>query len=879
MQTRRSTLWLTLGLLMLFAAALRLFQIQTQSIWFDEGWSAYAAAQPTLIGAIQADATNPPLYYLLLNLAARGFGTSEFALRVVSLLIGLPLIPLVYQLARRAADRRAGVYAALLTTFSAPLWWASQEARMYTLLALLIVIAALAWQWLITRPSRAAWIALWLAELALLYAHNTGPVAVIWLNAVTLVAWIAARRPDWRVWIAGQIGVGLLWLPYFLMRFLLLPAANSAITSAPALGLPLIAQVWGGLWIAPWALALKGLPAFVLTLALVGLVSVLVLRWRARWLIAHTLILTLGLIAGLIALGNNLHGRYLVMIVPLLLAVVGIGLASLPRRWLRYLAVTPFLLLALFDLIDAQNLDYQHDNARGMVQYYAEHLTAADTVIDWSYADRYDLAYYWDRLGVAAKRVTLPEGADLDQVLPLLPTSGDVSLNVWYTQRADYRGMLGCLLGNGTVDQPDTFTTYGMTTLTYHQPSLDLPQLQPVDFTFSDSGGHPVAQIVSVGQVTSAAADRALCLPLKLTLAETTTVDLKAALIVQNDLGWEVARADAIFATADQRTTSAARPGDLFTAYPLLRLPYGAPPGDYHLFLRLYDETTNPSGYNPPSDHTISGRDLLLATWTTLPGADWTQVNRATDLPHVIKLALSGSLTLVAHDLPLDRPTLANGDQLRAALLWRGTGALPDLELAADDGAWRVTVPTRLTDHGAVTLDWRTIQIPADAPSGSASLRINGWAVLAHYQIQARPLLTTAPSFAQSVGVEFPGVGELVGYTLDDPPFSRDTAPKLTLIWQAGDHAPAVSYTVFAQLINTQGQVIAQDDAIPANRPTTGWRAGEYLQDDHRLKFNDNATAGTTKLIVGLYDASTGQRIHLADGADAVTLAQGIEIR
>ncbi len=213
-------------LLILLAAALRLFHIQTQSIWFDEGWSAYAAAQPSLIAAIQADATNPPLYYLLLNLAARGFGTSEFALRIVSLLIGLPLIPLVYQLARRAANRRAGLYAAVLVTFSAPLWWASQEARMYTLLALLIVIAALAWQQIITRPTRAAWIALWLAELALLYAHNTGPVVVIWLNSVTLIAWIAYRRPGWRVWIVGQIGVGLLWLPYFLTRFVLLPCGQ-----------------------------------------------------------------------------------------------------------------------------------------------------------------------------------------------------------------------------------------------------------------------------------------------------------------------------------------------------------------------------------------------------------------------------------------------------------------------------------------------------------------------------------------------------------------------------------------------------------------------------------------------------------------------------
>ena len=163
-------------MLVLLATAPVFIRFKAQSIWFDEGWSAYAAAQPTLVAAWNADLTNPPLYYVLLNVAAHFFGTTEFALRFVSLLLGLPLIPLVFQLARRTAhSERAGRYAALLTACSAPLWWASQEARMYTLLALLITICALAWWILMIRPRRAAWIALWLSEVALLYAHNTGP--------------------------------------------------------------------------------------------------------------------------------------------------------------------------------------------------------------------------------------------------------------------------------------------------------------------------------------------------------------------------------------------------------------------------------------------------------------------------------------------------------------------------------------------------------------------------------------------------------------------------------------------------------------------------------------------------------------------------------
>ena len=145
--------------------------------------------------------------------------------------------------------------------------------------------------------------------------------------------------------------------------------------------------------------------------------------------------------------------------------------------------------------------------------------------------------------------------------------------------------------------------------------------------------------------------------------------------------------------------------------------------------------------------------------------------------------------------------------------------------------------------------------------------------ILAHYRIESLPMLTETPPFDHPIQTNFPGVGELVGYSLGDEPFSRDNPPQVTLIWRAGDQTPTISYTVFAQLLNAQGQVIAQSDAIPGQRPTTGWRAGEYIVDAETLTFNDNASPGTTKLIVGLYDAQTGLRVRLADGSDAVTLA------
>ncbi len=817
---------------------------------------------------------------MLLNGAARFFGTSEFALRYVSLLVGLLIIPCVYLLARGAANDRAGVYAALLVSLSAPLWWASQEARMYTLLALLVLLCALFWQRLVTRPSRALWLALAASELALLYAHNTGVVVALWLNLVTLLYWLIHRRPSWRAWLLGQAGVGALWLPYFITRFLLLGEANSAITAAPQVGLLLLGQVWLGFWVAPWALAVGAFSLLSVGAVVIAVFALPVLA-RVRWLALHVIILTSTLIVALIVLGNELHGRYLVMIVPLLLAALAVGLARLRWHGLHYVVLSFCALLAVSAWLTARDPLYQHDDARAMVQFYADHLTAEDSVISWSYADRYELAYYWDRLGVQARRITLPEGADLEAVLPLLPDSGDVALNVWYTQRADYRGMMSCILASGTLNAPETFTTYGMSTLIYHNPLLDLPALQPLDLTFSDAQMNPVAQVSAAGAAPALTAERALCLPLQARLLRGVDADLKAALIVQNQLGWTVARADAIFATANQRTSAALAPGESLMAYPLLRLPYGAPAGEYRIFLRLYDETAAPSGYSPvQTGQTLVGRDLLLALWDVLPGADWMQVQPPTFPPlHTLNLPPLGDLALLADSFSGEaEQVVTNGEEIRLSLLWQGRGALPLLELVDEAGKWRVAAPPLPGEASGIRLDWRAIRVPPDAESGTASLRFTDGTVMARFRVSASPLLTEAPPYAHALGVRFPGVGELVGYTANEAPYSAENPPSLTLIWRAGEQTPALNYTVTAQLVDAAGQVIAQSDAVPGERPTTGWRAGEYIEDRHTLAFNGVAAAGEARLIVALYDALTGERVMLADGADAALLAEDVAV-
>ncbi len=882
MNRRRTALLLSLIVL---AGAVRLWGLGAQSLWFDEGIAWHAATQPNLRDAIEADPTNPPLYFLLLFAGVRFAGDSEFALRWLSAAFGVLLVPLSYQLARRYLNSAAGLFTAVLVACSPPLWWASQEARMYALMAALAVVAALAWRELLARPSRQAWIILWSSELLLLYSHSTGPIIALWLNAATAAAWLARRslgRPDWRAWIAGQAGIAVLWAPWLIARFILLPAANQTVVSPPEISLSLLSQVWQWMWSGSWAMAaLNQEPALTALSALLFALAVLIIPWRqagARWLILHAVLLTAGILAGVTLVGINLHGRYLVVAVPFLLAAIGGGLARL-RRSVSYLALAPFLLASAIGIaVPATNAAYQHDDVRGLLRYYARELAADDTVLAWSYVDRYEFAYYWDRLGVRARRTTLPEGADVDGILPLIPASGKIALNAWFAQRGDYRQMLSCILGHGTANEPATFETFGLGSALYVAAPPTLPRLRPF------SAVTRPARLTGAGELPAFTTERAACVPVHLTLTQPVTQALKVALIAKNDLGWEVARSDAVFARADQKTADQVSPGAALTAYPLLRLPYGAPDGTYTVTARLYHDA-DLAGYDVlDGSGAATGKDVFVGHWQTKPGADWSRVNRRADPLKEVDVSLPvDGFTLLAHDAEAGQSTAVhNGSRIPLTLVWQGSGELPNLTLSDRQAGWRVDIPpARSGPRTGIIRDWREAQIPAEAGDGTAELSLPDGTVLARYAIQSQPAEFIEPPFATAVGASLDGVGALVGYSLAGNAFDRSQPISITLVWRAGERPPDQSYTVFVQALNAEGRLIAQSDAAPAGgaRPTTGWRPGEYIVDTHRVAFHADANAGPARLIVGMYDPLSGARVPFASGADAVALPADIVIR
>ncbi len=122
--------------ILLLAFFLRVYRLDAQSFWNDEGNSARIAERtPDLILEGAGGDVHPPGYYLLLHYWRALAGQSEFALRFVSVVAGMLVVVLTHSLGRRLFSEAVGVMGAFLGAISPFATYYSQEARMYALLA------------------------------------------------------------------------------------------------------------------------------------------------------------------------------------------------------------------------------------------------------------------------------------------------------------------------------------------------------------------------------------------------------------------------------------------------------------------------------------------------------------------------------------------------------------------------------------------------------------------------------------------------------------------------------------------------------------------------------------------------------------------------
>lgn len=130
-----------LGLITLIGAALRLYGLDIQSLWYDEiaSWNQSKASSLGNLLDTMRDNVHPPGWVFIVHISRSLLGDSEIALRMPSAIAGIVSIPFIYALGKKLFSEHVGlIAAALMSVLWAPIYY-SQESRAYAILILLSI--------------------------------------------------------------------------------------------------------------------------------------------------------------------------------------------------------------------------------------------------------------------------------------------------------------------------------------------------------------------------------------------------------------------------------------------------------------------------------------------------------------------------------------------------------------------------------------------------------------------------------------------------------------------------------------------------------------------------------------------------------------------
>jgi Dolichyl-phosphate-mannose-protein mannosyltransferase len=824
---------------------------------------------------------HPLLYYLGLAGWIELAGRSEFAMRFLSVGGDLLLVAAAIGMAREVAGWRAGLVVGALAALNPYQIAEAQNARNYALVVGLAAVASLLFLRALDRNRRRDWLAYGAAMLLALNTHLDAALVLAAHVAFVLIRLALARlnrhpidRRFLRSWLATSLAVGIVfgaWLVYALPALM---AYHGYFPSPVTIDVVLLRSL-ATFGLGPGAAIRDAVPLFAL--ALVGLGWLVIRRPDRALLLALSIGLPIGLVGLLFLKRPMFDERYLIVLAPAYLVLIGCGISALwERLWPVGLVATIGVLAltarTLPDTYQSQLTD--RPDFRAMAAWIDAFGSPSDPIVATGHGQAELFSYYYS--GPRPIQV-LDDPATIPRDVPAR-LSGHAGL--WLLPSAQSPADVAATDTLSRVAIPSAEKWFVNARALYY---LSADTVQPAaggSATWDDGLRLESAQISAGPSEPGTAAGVVLDWRIAQAVASP-----KISLRLFGETGNEIAQSDVPLGLAAERLTA----GALTTRVGLL-VPPATPPGDYRIAIFLYQ----PDG--APGPHLISGPtgptgELVLGSVRILP-----RVRSVSAFQTGIPLTLPtswGGVSLLGHD-PLGPPGPAGG-WLDFQVLWRAdrTG-LPDLtrtiELVGSNGKSvgtktepiLATFPTSHWTAGELLAEPIRWQIPPTVGIGDYQLQVRAAdgnaAPLGTVEVNG-PVRSYQPLSAQEpIGARFGAFGQLVGRDLDVSAAKPGGSVHLRLVWQARGTADK-SYKVFVHVLDATGKIQGQVDRLPLNgsRPTDSWVTGEYLADDYDVPLPADRAGGRYTIEIGLYDAATGARVPVtrADGGSDDHLVVG----
>jgi len=467
----------------------------------------------------------------------------------------------------------------------------------------------------------------------------------------------------------------------------------------------------------------------------------------------------------------------------------------------------------------------------------------------------------------------------IDRELATMLATKPSTVNLMLHDRivVDPKGYFAYALGShgrivGYEQVPDyRVTTYRMNSAAAFETSID-----PVDVLFGDELRLTGWQI----QPDNIVAGQNLGVTLRWLKPGVDKVDYNASLVLSDGQGYEWARVDQpLLSPDDYLTTRHWPPGTESTLYYLLPIPPDIPPGEYSLQVVAYNAETgvplSPAGGRADLSYPLANVDVGPGSNVAAPAK--------LAIMQPLDVQFPDGLVLVGTN-PIDS-VQRSGNALWVNLWWKAIESPSKniglvLALATLDGEpiplfetpqpLVAGFPTSAWELGQVYRANSRVLLPASLETNRYVLALRLFdldtleplaeQLLFPISVEARHHVFERPPLANQLNIDFEDSVRLLGTNLS----VSAAGIKLKTQWQALRPMTA-SYKIFVHFADTSGHIISQLDMPPQQgaAPTTSWVPGEIIEDELTLAIPTELPPGPYRLVIGLYDEKTGQRLRV----------------
>ncbi|MBU4148834.1 MAG: glycosyltransferase family 39 protein [Candidatus Omnitrophica bacterium] len=353
-------------LIILGGAALRIYTIGNNDLWFDEAISVMHSEdifKTYSLPNVELPLNNPagiydfedfpyknfdpqpPFYYVMLNIWMKIFGNSEQSIRMLSVLFSVLSLLIIYKFGNALTSQNTGLLAMLIMSLSPLQVWYAQEARGYTLSIFLILWAAYLLLLSLRHNKRGTWQTFTVVAIIAVYANY---FAIYIIFAAWPLFLLKQYRPFVKKWFLINLAIMLSFLPWakiFLNHFLYIKktfwAANPSLISM----LITFENFNLGYNAHPFAFRLS-----LVIFSILLLLGVYSLKREKRIILVSLLftpIVTTFLLSRVIPIYLD---RQLMIFSPFYYLIVAQGISTTKTKKIQYFAVGLIIILAAFSL-------------------------------------------------------------------------------------------------------------------------------------------------------------------------------------------------------------------------------------------------------------------------------------------------------------------------------------------------------------------------------------------------------------------------------------------------------------------------------------------------------------------------------------------------